>query len=259
MLMTLYSTVNRSLALMKRMYTLAINEGIVSENPVKKVKFFSEADTIKERILTQEEEARLMAEAPPHLRSILIVALNTGMRFSEVVNLEWKQVDINAKRLRVENTKSHKVRFININAPLLEELTRLRGRANGSPCVFPNPGTGKPYFCLHRSFVTACKKAGVQGLRFHDLRHTFASRLDAKGVGIETIRDLLGHSSVVLTQRYLHTNNQLRQQAVDLLGSESGTFPSQNGGNLLRPCDTAKKEPSNPLLEMPLKCSELKN
>lgn len=181
------------------------------------------------------------------------------MRFSEIMNLGWKQVDFNAKRLRVENTKSSKIRFININGPLLEELTRLRGRASGSPCVFPNQGTGKPYVCLHRSFVTACKKAGVQGLRFHDLRHTFASRLDAKGVGIETIRDLLGHSSVVLTQRYTHSNNQLKQQAVDLLGPESGAFPSQNGGNLLRPCDTAKKEPSNPLFEIPLKCSESEN
>jgi excisionase family DNA binding protein len=253
------STVNRFLALMKRMYTLAINEGLAKENPVKKVKFFSEADNIKERILNPEEEKRLMAVAPPRLRPILVIALNSGLRFSEIMNLEWKHIDFNGRRLRVERTKSKKVRYVNMNNPLLEELLQLRVSANGSPYLFLNPKTGKPFTLVRKSFLTACKKAGIQGLRFHDLRHTFATRLIQKGVDIETVRALLGHYSIVLTQRYTHSNNEMKQRAVDAIGSEPEAILPENGGNLLRPCDTEKNAVSERVQRIPATASESVN
>jgi integrase len=234
------STTNRYLALMKKMYSLAVNEGLVTDNPVKKVKFFSEAENVKERILTLEEEEQLMAAAPDYLRSALIIALNTGMRYGEIVNLEWEHVDFTSKRIRVEKTKSGKVRFININGPLFGELSKLRATANGSSYVLPNQGTGKPYVCLHRSYTTACKKAGITGLRFHDLRHTFATRLVQGGVDIETVRSLLGHYSIVLTQRYTHSSNEMKQRAVDIL-VQKGPAPGPKNGDI---CDkSVTKEP----------------
>jgi excisionase family DNA binding protein len=235
------STINRYLAVMKKMYSLAINEGLLSDNPVKKVKFYSEADNVKERILIEDEEERLMAAAPDHLRVALTVALNTGMRLGEIMNLKWEHVDLTAKRVRVEKTKSGKVRFININGRLHEMLAKLRTTANDSSYVLPNEGTGKPYVCLHRSFTTACKKAGIRGLRFHDLRHTFATRLIQGGVDIETVRSLLGHCSIVLTQRYTHSNNEMKQRAVDLL-AQKGPALGPKMGDI---CDTVvTREPN---------------
>jgi hypothetical protein len=141
----------------------------------------------------------------------------------------------------------------------LPVLLRLRASANGSLYLFMNPQTGKPFTLVRRSFLTACKKAGIQGLRFHDLRHTFATRLIQRGVDIETVRALLGHCSIVLTQRYTHSNNEMKQRAVDVLGSAPGDISPQNGGNLLRPCDTAKIATSERIPEIPPTHSESVN
>ena len=96
----------------------------------------------------------------------------------------------------------------------------------------PNQGTGRPYVCLHRSFTTACKKAGITGLRFHDLRHTFATRLIQGGVDIETVRSLLGHCSIVLTQRYTHSSDEIKQRAVDCLTPKKPNQGPKNRGYL---------------------------
>jgi len=253
------ATVNRYLALMKRMYNLAIDEGLASENPVKKVKFYSEADRVKERILTDAEEKRLMSFAEPHLKPILVVALNTGMRFSEIMNLEWNHTDFTAKRIRVEKTKSGKVRFININAPLLSELVQLKAKAQSPRYLFPNPKTAKPFTLVRRSFSTACRRASIQGLRFHDLRHTFATRLIQNGVDIETVRSLLGHFSIVVTQRYTHSNNEMKQRAVELLGSVSGISTPKKGADLLQICDKSENEPVDVVPGVPPTASESVN
>lgn len=190
------STCNRYLALLKRMFSIAIEEGYAGENPVKKVKFFSEKSNLRERILTEEEEERLMETGSDALKPILVVALNTGMRRGEILNLRWVQIDFKAKRIRVEKTKSGEVRHIPINDVLLYELRRLKGKNSH---VFFNPETGKPYVDLKKGFKAACRRADIKGMRFHDLRHTFASRLVEKGADIETVRDLLGHHSITIT------------------------------------------------------------
>jgi integrase len=230
------------------MYNLALGEGLVADNPVRKVKFFSEADNLKERILSHEEEGHLLVAAPAHLRPILVIALNTGMRWSEIVNLEWKRVDLESRLIRVVKTKSGKPRLININEPVMEELMKLRAGANGSPLVLPNSGTGKPYASLYRCFLKACEKAGITGLRFHDLRHTFATRLIQAGVDIETVRSLLGHYSIVMTQRYTHSGNETKQRAVDLLAQKGAGSGPQTGAI----CDTAVTREPNRASDQPV-------
>lgn len=148
------------------------------------------------------------------LRPILVTALNTGMRKSEILNLKWVQVDLKARRIRVEKTKSGKVRHIPINDVLLYELRRLKGK---NSYVFFNPETRKPYLDMKKGFKAACRRADIKGMRFHDLRHTFASRLVEKGVDIETVRDLLGHHSILITQRYAHSSRERKRAAVELL------------------------------------------
>ncbi|HDZ25238.1 hypothetical protein LCGC14_1660050 [marine sediment metagenome] len=212
------STCNRYMALMKRLFSVAIEEGYTEENPVQKVKLYSEKDTLKERILTEQEERKLTETCSDALRPIIAVALNTGMRKTEILNLQWNQVDLKAWRIRVEKTKSGKVRFMPINDVLFHELRRLR---NGqSPFVFFNPETMKPYVDMKKGFKAACRRAGIEGIRFHDLRHTFASRLIANGADIEVVRELLGHHSITVTQRYIHSSDERKRAAVELLSKE---------------------------------------
>ena len=212
------STCNRHLALMKRLFNVAIEEGYTEENPVQKVKLYSEKDTLKERILKASEEAELMENCSDYLKPIITVALNTGMRLGEILNLKWNNIDLKARRIRVEKTKSGKVRFIPINDVLFRELKRLR---NGqSHFVFFNAKTMKPYVDLKRGFKEACRKASVEGMRFHDLRHTFATRLIENGIDIETVRDLLGHHSITVTQRYTHSSDERKRAAVELLSKK---------------------------------------
>ena len=102
----------------------------------------------------------------------------------------------------------------------------LRLKNGQSPYVFPNPDTGKPLTTVKRAFKSACRRAGIEGLLFHDMRHTFGTRLIQSGVDIETVRDLMGHHSISVTQRYLHTNEKRRRDAVESLSrkGEKGTF-----------------------------------
>jgi len=211
------STCNRYLQLMKRMFNLAIEEGYTEENPVRKVKLFSEKDNLKERILTEAEEEKLLEVCSETLRPIILVALNTGMRRAEILNLKWNHIDFEAMKIRVEKTKSGKVRFIPINSILFYVLQRLRAEKGQSPFVFLNPKTGKPYLDMKTGFKGTCRRAGISNLRFHDLRHTFASRLVERGVDIETVKELLGHHSITVTQRYTHSSDERKRAAVEQL------------------------------------------
>lgn len=211
------STCNRYLQLMKRMFNIAIDEGYAEDNPVRKVKLYSEKDNLQERVLTETEETRLMEASSETLKPILVAALNTGMRKSEILNLEWTQVDLEARRIRVEKTKSGKIRFIPVNDVLFNVLNKLKNRSGKSSFVFFNPETGKPFLDMKTAFKGACKRAGISNLRFHDLRHTFASRLVEKGVDIETLKELLGHHSITITQRYIHSSDERKRAAVELL------------------------------------------
>ena len=228
------STVNRELTILKKMFNLAIDWDLAVQNPVIKVKLFSEKDTAKERILTAEEETRLLAECPGYLRPIINAALHTGMRRGEILNLRWAEVDLDKRLILVKRTKSGQDRLIPINESLLEVLADLKHSNSSGELVFPNPATGKPYTEVKKSFKEACKRAGITDLRFHDLRHTFATRLVAAGVDIVTVRDLLGHFSIRVTQRYTHPGQSQKVAAVELLAPKRAL----GGENLLHPCYT---------------------
>ena len=129
---------------------------------------------MRERVLSEEEEERLVQHSSEHLKPIIITASNTGMRLGEILRLKWSQIDLNTRRIRVENTKSGKNRLIEINQNLYDVLRLKNGQ---SPYVFPNPDTGKPLTTVKRAFKSACRRAGIEGLRFHDMRHTFGTRL----------------------------------------------------------------------------------
>ncbi len=214
------STTNREMALLKKMFNLAIDWGYLTSNPAKKVQLFSEKDNLKEKVLSEIEEARLLQECVDHLEPIIVIATKTGMRKNEILTLTWDQVDLKRRQIQVIKTKSGKNRMIPINEALFKVLCRLR-KQNKEEFVFVNTDTGKPFKTIRHSFEGACRRAGINNLRFQDLRHTFSSRLIQKGADIVTVQQLLGHHSVTITQRYTHTNSDQKKQAVGLLDQET--------------------------------------
>jgi len=208
-----YSTTNRELALLKVMFSKAIDWGYAKMNPVKKVKFFSEKDTQKERILSKEEETRLLKTSSEDLKPIILTALHTGMRRKEILNLRWKDVELDKRQLKALNTKGGKNRIIPINDVLLGQLIKLKKMYGKKEFVFPI----RQFRGIRTAFEKARKKAAIDDLRFHDLRHTFATRLVENGVDLITVKELLGHHSVIVTQRYTHSNAEQKRKAVDVL------------------------------------------
>jgi len=234
------TTVNHYLKTLKRMFNIAIAWEYTDKNPVRGIKFYSEKDAQRERILTEDEENRLFGTAPAHLKPILAVALNTGMRRGEILNLKWKHVNLNKREIFIEKSKSGNPRTVDINSALFEELERLKSGSKTKEYVFINPRTGKPYTKLQRSFETARTNAQIKELRFHDLRHTFASRLIERGVDIIKVKEFLGHSTVRTTERYIHPGREEKKKAVELLCNRSSKS-TKNGDNLLHIRDTKKK------------------
>jgi len=210
------STVNRELALLKRMLNLAIAWDLfLSANPVRKVKFFREFN-IGLRVVSPEEEKNLLQNASPYLQDLIRFALNTGLRIGEIFSIRWSSVDLKKGILTVFSSKTDRLREVPINAETRKVLEAWwLGKKNEA--VFYNPETGKPFVDLKTGFALACRKAGISGVTWHTLRHTFASRLVNSGVDIVTVKELLGHSSISVTMRYAHTNIDSKRAAVEKL------------------------------------------
>lgn len=183
------------------------------------------------RWIDQAEAQRLIAEAErepqaPHLADFIRLALNTGCRKGELLGLEWWRVDLQAGLIRLEghHTKAGKRRTVPLNARAREAmLSRARFRAQhcpSSPWVFCDE-EGNQVKSIKRSWATACRRAGIVDLHVHDLRHTCAAWLVTAGVPLTEIRDLLGHSTIRMTERYAHLAPENIRAAVARLDGES--------------------------------------
>ncbi len=224
------STCNRYLATLKHMFTKAIDWDMVEEHVLKairKVKFLPENNR-RLRYLSKEECQALINACEPHLKPIVITALNTGMRKSEILNLKWDQVDLKHGFILLDKTKNGERREIPINETLRQTLQGIMRRLD-VPYVFHDPKTGKPYKDVKRSFHTALRRAKIKDFRFHDLRHTFASHLVMAGVDLTTVKELLGHKDLKMTLRYAHLAPSHKVKAVDLLDS---TFNHKKEGGI---------------------------
>jgi integrase len=211
--------INRELALLKALFNKAIQWGFVKmENPVSKVSYYPERQM--ERILSYEEAEMLVEESGESLRPVVITALNTGMRKSEILGLDWKNVDFARRYIRVERSKNNRSRKIPMNSAVYEELQK--ARRNRSEYVFTQKRTSERLRCVVSAFKVACRKAGLEGLRFHDLRHTFATNLVMNGIDLVTVKEILGHSDISMTVRYSHPSDKRKMEAVErlVLGKE---------------------------------------
>jgi len=205
------ASINRELALLKHLFSLAIKWRYADSNPVKEVKFLKEEQ--KERILSPEEIKLLLYEANDDLRPIILTALNTGMRLGEILSLKWSQVNFKAGFIQIEHSKSGKMRKIPMNDLLIQALQRVK--RNDCEIVFMK--NRRPIKSIRTAWEMALKRAEILHCRFHDLRHTFATYSLAYGSDLVSIRDILGHSDIRMTSRYAHSSEDMKKRAVDSL------------------------------------------
>lgn len=215
------ATVNRALAVLKSMFNRALTWSKISSNPCKAVKKLQENNR-RLRFLEREEISRLLDCCPEHLKPIVIVALNTGMRKSEILGLKWRDIDIKRGIIYLQNTKNGEKREVPMNELVQKTIIRVLKRPE-SQYVFCN-ADGRPYGDIKKSFFTAMRKAGIIDFHFHDLRHTFASQLVMSGIDLNTVRELLGHKTMEMTLRYSHLSPDHKKRAVDILGGRMDTI-----------------------------------
>lgn len=153
-----------------------------------------------------------------HLKPMVLLSLNTGMRRGEVFNLRWQEVNLQGKTLAVagEGAKTSETRHIPLNAEALATLKAWKEQGSGTGYVFPG-AEGKPMTDVKTAWLELLKNAGIVGFRWHDMRHDFASRLVMAGVPLNTVRDLLGHADIKMTLRYAHLAPDSKASAVNLL------------------------------------------
>lgn len=221
------SSINREISVLSAAINYAVKRwGWNIANPVSGL--YLKMPEGRLRWLTKHEAERLQLQAKssdaPHLYDFIRLALNTGMRRGEMLGLEWARIDFTGARILLEgqHTKSGKRRYVPLNRGALDALTSRKHYrdtyAPSSTKVFVQKN-GKPVVQINYAFRQACNKAGIEDFRIHDLRHTFASWLVSEGVPLSELRDLLGHSSIVQTERYAHLSPGRLHQAVKILDS----------------------------------------
>jgi len=208
------ASVNRELACLKHLFSMAIKWNKATVNPVKEVKLFRERNQ-RLRYLTIDEEKRLLDECNEYLRPIVITALHTGMRKSEILNLRWNQVDFERECVVVVYAKNDEVREIPMSATLTDCLTHVKVLSKGE-YVFSRQEEEPPK-SIRTAFENAVKRAELGDFHFHDIRHAFASRLIMSGVDLLTVKELLGHKTITMTMRYSHLSQEHKKKAICLL------------------------------------------
>jgi site-specific recombinase XerD len=247
------ATVNRDLDRIRKVFSCAVEWGFVSAHPLRTVKR-NKVDNARVRYLSADEEARLRkalqtrenerrasrerhnawhaargtvghpqwaADAyTDHVMPLTLLALNTGLRRGELFSLDWRSVNLSLRLLTVEagNAKSGKTRHVPLNDEAFDVLTCWKKQGSGKGLVFPSP-SGARFDNINKSWAGLVEAAEMPDFNFHDLRHTFASKLVMAGVDLNTVRELLGHADIKMTLRYAHLAPHKLADAVAKLGA----------------------------------------
>jgi integrase len=222
---------NRALALLSRMFSMAIRWGMRTDNPCKGVE--KNVEEKRSRYLSADEMARLSA-ALADLRdqtaaNAIRLLLLTGARRGELLRARWQ--DINFERGQwskpASSTKQAKLHVVPLSAPALQLLSPMRDRAgDGAEWVFPAVVKSGPRTNLDLAWNEARKVAGIADIRLHDLRHSFASQLASSGASLPLIGALLGHATPTMTARYAHLFDDSQRAAVERVGAIISGQPS---------------------------------
>ncbi len=213
------TTRNRHLTMVKAVFNWGCKRKMCDGNPTDTISRDKRAEEEAKRVryLTTVEIECLLELASDVFRPILLCALHSGMRRGEILNLKWSDVDLRSRLITVRSAKSGKQRKIPIDDTLFSALSKLSSRFGGE-FVFPSPiKPGAPYRDIHHTWGRLVRKAGITDVRFHDLRHTFASHLVMAGVDIRTVQELLGHATLAMTERYAHLSPDHSSRAIQAL------------------------------------------
>jgi integrase len=200
------ATINKELAMLQKAFNLAVKQWEwLKENPCLMIPGERENNQ-RDRWLSEDEERRFLENSPQWLRDIIVFDLHTGLRQDELLSLQWDRVDLFRRVIIIQESKNGKPRTIPLNQIALDILMeKAKVRSLKSDLVFPSIVMTKiNRRNLVRSFDIVREKAGIQNFHFHDLRHTFATRLAQRGVDLYRISKLLGHQGITMTQRYAH-------------------------------------------------------
>jgi integrase len=215
--------VNRELAVLSKIFTVAVREGVAATNPCSEVERLYVSNN-RIRYLSSEEEDRLLnvlTDEREHLWPLVLVDIYTGLRKGELLNLRKDELDFNFSVIQLRKTKSRRGhvivgRTIPMDPVVRSILWNLSHETEGES-VFVNTKTGKPYTDVKKGFAKACGKAKLWDFTFHDLRHTFGTRLAEQNVDVVRIKDLMGHKNIDTTMRYMHATDLGKRAAVATL------------------------------------------
>ncbi len=233
--------VNRELETLRVLLNKAVLWGWLEKNPFRRFVeqsqtiFFDEGEA-RDRVLTEEEVKNLFAkleEKPPkrknppylYLRNIIAAALFTGLRRTDILSLKWEDVDWKTNTLRFWEEKKDKWRTKQLITAMIALLTSIKPEEeNPSGFIFTDPN-GKPLKDVKKAFKTVLKKAGIKNFRFHDLRRSSATFLLKMGCPLPVIQKHLEHTSLEMTQKYLHLQEPTERAELEKLG---GLFAGRN-------------------------------
>lgn len=222
------ATVNRFLATLSHMFSLALKEWhMVDRNPVRDISKKKESRG-RVRFLSDAERKSLLKACEssewPLLRTLVQLAISTGARRSELINLRWSAIDLASKSAILHETKNGDPRCLPLIGESLKGL-RILQRHNGekSEYVFAAASNfPQPYTNFDSHWHKALRKAGIDNFRFHDLRHTTASYLAAQGASLLEIADVLGHRSLQMVKRYSHLTQDHKTILLERMGKQRG-------------------------------------
>jgi integrase len=203
--------VNKEMQVLSSIFTLALEKRLIASRP-RTTMFRVSGERI--RYLTSDEETRLfeVLDDCEWLKSIVVIALHTGMRRGEICGLQWFDLNFDRGLINVRNTKNGKDRLIPMNATV---RTLLENQAKSSSYVFPSPRTGERLVEIKWAFGKSLKAAKINDLRFHDLRHTAATRMGDAGADAFTLAAIFGWSDIRMAMRYTYAMEDAKRRAVE--------------------------------------------
>ena len=198
---------------LRNMFNKAVEWELLDANPMERLKFLPE-NNARLRYLSMEECERLLASClTPHMHAMATLALHTGMRLGEILNLCGHDLDFGSGHIIIRDSKNGQPRHVPMDSAVRDLLSGYIPSV-GTSHVFPSASGGR-LSTVQKAFRNARIRAGMPELHFHDLRHTFASQWMMNGGDLYVLKDILGHKSIAMTQRYAHLSPAFKQAMVE--------------------------------------------
>lgn len=216
------ATIDKTLSFVRHLFNYAKRcDKFYSNNPVS-IAGLLPVNNQKTRVLTLEEEDLLLVSAKEPLKSMIYIAIYAGLRLNSIRTLKKTGVDFNSNIITIEAhySKNKKIHVLPMNTIFRKVLLEAKLKAGDSEYLLPE-AFNLTQTAVSERFMRLCIKLGIQGLRFHDLRHTCGTRLAEMGKDISTISKALGHSSINMSMRYIHPKESVKRALEDLANYKS--------------------------------------